>query len=144
MKIFFVMVLSTMMMNHPIFMLISVMMLTLLISMNFYYCTHLSFISMIMILLILGGMLIIFMYMISLCPNKKINFNKKLAVILSLAFLMMSINPIMAKFSTMFMMKMYSMNFFNLITLMMIYLIITLIVVMKISNTKEGPLKSYN
>lgn len=55
--------------------LISIMLLTLCISLTFYIFSQFSLISLIMILLILGGILIIFMYIVSLSPNNKISLN---------------------------------------------------------------------
>nr|YP_010329477.1 NADH dehydrogenase subunit 6 [Haemaphysalis colasbelcouri]UNO54012.1 NADH dehydrogenase subunit 6 [Haemaphysalis colasbelcouri] len=140
MKMIMFMSVTLMMMSHPMMMLMSIMLLTLFLSMTFYYCSQLAIVSMIMILLILGGMLVIFMYMISLCPNKKINFNKN-SIIMGLIILMTSKNFFLMKFEISNFIKMYSNNSMNLLLLMMMYLIISLTVVMKISNSNQMPVK---
>nr|YP_010329438.1 NADH dehydrogenase subunit 6 [Haemaphysalis kitaokai]UNO53882.1 NADH dehydrogenase subunit 6 [Haemaphysalis kitaokai] len=129
-----------MMMSHPMMMLMSIMLLTFFLSLMFYFSFQLAIISLIMILLILGGMLIVFMYMISLCPNKKINFNKN-SIIMSFLILMTSNFCILMKFEISNFIKMYSNNSMNLLLLMMMYLIVSLMVVMKISNSKQSPVK---
>nr|YP_009532703.1 NADH dehydrogenase subunit 6 [Haemaphysalis hystricis]AYA73269.1 NADH dehydrogenase subunit 6 [Haemaphysalis hystricis]QPM99874.1 NADH dehydrogenase subunit 6 [Haemaphysalis hystricis]UXX50274.1 NADH dehydrogenase subunit 6 [Haemaphysalis hystricis] len=130
-----------MMMTHPIMMLMSIMLLTLFMSMAFYSFSQFSLISLIMILLILGGMLIIFMYMVSLSPNNKISFNW--LMFLSAFFLMfiMKLEFHYENIKNEILDKIYFSNFMNLILLMMIYLILTLFVVLKLTNSNMSPMK---
>uniref|UniRef100_UPI0030FEF04E NADH dehydrogenase subunit 6 n=1 Tax=Amblyomma nitidum TaxID=1325864 RepID=UPI0030FEF04E len=129
-------------MNHPMTMLLSVILLTLFISMVFYFNSCNAFFSLIMILLILGGMLIIFMYMVSLCPNKKMNFNIKTCLMI-LFITPLSFPLISLKFFNEELIKIFFFPQIMMMLLMMIYLIITLMVVMKMLNWISSPLKSF-
>nr|YP_010324935.1 NADH dehydrogenase subunit 6 [Haemaphysalis qinghaiensis]UNO54064.1 NADH dehydrogenase subunit 6 [Haemaphysalis qinghaiensis] len=129
------------MMTHPIMMLMSVMMLTLYMSMIFYYISQFSMISLIMILLILGGMLIIFMYMVSLTPNNKISFNYKMIFVTTMTLLLINIEIQNKTLENFIFNKIYFYNFMNLIMLMMMYLILSLTVVMKLTNSNMSPMK---
>nr|YP_011017339.1 NADH dehydrogenase subunit 6 [Amblyomma naponense]WQF69002.1 NADH dehydrogenase subunit 6 [Amblyomma naponense] len=127
-------------MSHPMTMLISVILLTMLISFIFYELSLNSLIPMIMILLILGGMLILFMYMVSLCPNKKMNFNLKYTFFVIMMYFI-SIPPFFSNFMNKELTKIYSYSFMNMLLLMMVYLLITLTVVMKNLNWISSPMK---
>nr|YP_006234061.1 NADH dehydrogenase subunit 6 [Archaeocroton sphenodonti]AET63101.1 NADH dehydrogenase subunit 6 [Archaeocroton sphenodonti] len=133
----------TMFMSHPMMMLMSVMLLTFFLALIFYKITQISLVSLMMILLILGGMLIIFMYMISLCPNKKIIFKKISLLIIIFMIPTISMFHILMKFEISNFIKIYFFNFLNLLILMMIYLLITLLVVMKNSNFNNSPMKLF-
>nr|YP_011017352.1 NADH dehydrogenase subunit 6 [Amblyomma dubitatum]WQF69015.1 NADH dehydrogenase subunit 6 [Amblyomma dubitatum] len=128
-------------MSHPMTMLISVILLTILVSMMFYQNSCNSLFPLILILLILGGMLMIFMYMISLCPNKKMNFKLK-SILLLLMLMLSDFNLIFTKFYSQELMKIYYFSYLNVIMFMMIYLLISLMVVMKILNWISCPMKS--
>nr|QLD96996.1 NADH dehydrogenase subunit 6 [Amblyomma marmoreum] len=140
MILFFSILLTSM--SHPITMLISVILLTMFISMTFYNCSCNAFFPLILILLILGGMLIIFMYMISLCPNKKFNFNKKNYFII-LVMIFMNFSVIFIQFDKQELMKIYFSPFINMLLIMMVYIIITLMVVMKMLDWISCPMKSF-
>nr|YP_011017365.1 NADH dehydrogenase subunit 6 [Amblyomma tigrinum]WQF69028.1 NADH dehydrogenase subunit 6 [Amblyomma tigrinum] len=144
MKLTMTVIIIFMSMSHPMMMLISIIMLTFFVSFFFYnnFCN--SFIPLIMILLILGGMLIIFMYMVSLCPNKKMNFNYTNWTIMSIMILIfITLGKILLKFHLQDLIKIYFPLFMNMLLLMMCYLLITLTVVMKILNWISSPLKSF-
>nr|UKG20243.1 NADH dehydrogenase subunit 6 [Haemaphysalis longicornis] len=130
-----------MMMTHPIMMLMSIMLLTLYMSLAFYLFSQFSLISLIMILLILGGMLIIFMYMVSLSPNNKISLNWMMLI--SLFFMPVFINWEFhfENIKNEILNKIYFFCFMNLIMLMMTYLILTLFVVLKLTNSNMSPMK---
>uniref|UniRef100_UPI0030FE344E NADH dehydrogenase subunit 6 n=1 Tax=Amblyomma postoculatum TaxID=3107720 RepID=UPI0030FE344E len=126
--------------THPMTMLVSVILLTLFMSLFFYLNSCNSLFSLILVLLILGGMLMIFLYMVSLCPNMKMNFKKKLALFIPFPILM-EINCINSNFFLKDLMKIFFFMFANLIILMMIYLLATLLVVMKNLNWINTPMK---
>uniref|UniRef100_A0AAT9FFA8 NADH dehydrogenase subunit 6 n=1 Tax=Haemaphysalis megaspinosa TaxID=1155002 RepID=A0AAT9FFA8_9ACAR len=130
-----------MMMTHPIMMLMSVMMLTLYMAMIFYHISQFSMISLIMILLILGGMLIIFMYMVSLTPNNKILFNYKMIFVAAMMLMFINIEIQYKTLEHLILNKIYFHSFLNLIMLMMMYLILSLTVVMKLTNSSMSPMK---
>uniref|UniRef100_UPI0030FEC222 NADH dehydrogenase subunit 6 n=1 Tax=Amblyomma calabyi TaxID=3065602 RepID=UPI0030FEC222 len=126
--------------SHPMTMLISVIFITLFMSIFFYLNSCNSMFSLILILLILGGMLMIFLYMISLCPNLKIKLDKKMIFIIFLIF-SFKINFMYNNFMNQDLKKIFFFMFMNMIILMMMYLIITLLVVMKNLNWINSPMK---
>nr|WLD06627.1 NADH dehydrogenase subunit 6 [Dermacentor reticulatus] len=143
MKLLILLSILCMSMSHPIMMLMSLILLTLFLSMSFYFLFQFSLVSLLMILIILGGMLIIFMYMISLCPNKKIFINIKMiifSIIMTIPiyfpFHMMSFNIINIE-------KIYSINFTNMLILMMLFLIMSLMIISKNLNWINCPIKKY-
>nr|QLD97126.1 NADH dehydrogenase subunit 6 [Dermacentor rhinocerinus]QLD97139.1 NADH dehydrogenase subunit 6 [Dermacentor rhinocerinus] len=140
--IIFLMVLF-MSMSHPILMLISLILLTLFLSLTFYFLFQFSLISLLMILVILGGMLIIFMYMISLCPNKKMKFNK--SMIFTSIILSIFITPPLFLMNIEFtnISKIYCMNFTNMLIMMMMFLILTLMIISKNLSWINSPIKKF-
>nr|QLD97308.1 NADH dehydrogenase subunit 6 [Rhipicephalus maculatus] len=126
---------------HPIMMLTSLILLTLFLSLTFYFIYQFSIMSMMMILIILGGMLIVFMYMISLCPNKKITFNSKVFFIFLLMAMIIPNKMFMLKLELININKIYLANFVNMVILMMIFLIIMLMIVSKNLNWINAPIK---
>nr|QJF72870.1 NADH dehydrogenase subunit 6 [Nephus reunioni] len=148
-------------MNHPLSMgfliLIQTIMICLLmgsISMNFWY-------SYILILIMIGGLLILFIYMTSIASNEKFKFNFMILMLMML--LMMILILLILKFNTKYSefliknfltMKMnenynffYSMSkYYNypmnkLMIFSIIYLLISLIITVKICKIKSGPLR---
>nr|YP_010535438.1 NADH dehydrogenase subunit 6 [Ixodes pacificus]UYB78090.1 NADH dehydrogenase subunit 6 [Ixodes pacificus]UYB78103.1 NADH dehydrogenase subunit 6 [Ixodes pacificus]WKW95287.1 NADH dehydrogenase subunit 6 [Ixodes pacificus] len=127
--------------NHPMYMLMSIIFITLMMSIMIYKSIKMMWIPLILILLILGGMLILFLYIISLIPNKKLSVNKKISMFM--IFMLLSF-PSFKKLEISFLFM--NSNFFpssmNMMMFMMIYLIMTLIVVMKIMTTSYAPLST--
>uniref|UniRef100_UPI0030FE52E9 NADH dehydrogenase subunit 6 n=1 Tax=Amblyomma limbatum TaxID=591489 RepID=UPI0030FE52E9 len=140
MKFMLILSISMISFNHPMTMLISVIFITLFMSIFFYLNSCNSMFSLILILLILGGMLMIFLYMISLCPNLKIKLDKKMIFIIFLIF-SFKINFMYNNFMNQDLKKIFFFTFMNTIILMMMYLIITLLVVMKNLNWINSPMK---
>nr|APX39872.1 NADH dehydrogenase subunit 6 [Psylliodes cupreus] len=120
---------------------------------NFWY-------SYILLLIMVGGMLILFIYMTSIASNEKFKFNKNLLIILFSSLLLiimfclidlMYLNYFMNIQDTKMMYLNLSNNFslkkyfnypnFNLMMMMIIYLFITLVAVVKITNNSYGPLR---
>nr|ALO70571.1 NADH deshydrogenase subunit 6 [Eusphalerum torquatum] len=140
--------------NHPLSMGMILLCQTLLISLitgisslNFWY-------SYILFLIMVGGMLVLFIYMTSIASNEKFTFSN---LIFMMMFMMLMIMLIM--YMNIDMYQYYSMNMYNklnytfslnkflnypsniLLFMMIIYLFITLIAVVKITNIKIGPLR---
>nr|ALO76933.1 NADH deshydrogenase subunit 6 [Habrocerus capillaricornis] len=141
--------------NHPLSMGMVLMSQTILIafitgllSINFWF-------SYIMFLIMIGGMLVLFIYMTSIASNELFKFSTKIL------FLMIVSMMVTLMFIKMNMMEYYYMNtnlmnnesinfslnkFINypsnyIMILMIIYLLITLIAVVKIVNLNFGPLR---
>nr|QNP09685.1 NADH dehydrogenase subunit 6 [Ochthebius sp. IBE<ESP> AV177] len=129
---------------------ISVALITGLLHVNFWF-------SYILFLIMIGGMLVLFIYMTSMASNEKFKFNKNLIFILSMLIIfsmmifynldlfMMIIQMINCKIN--FSLNWLSLSKFyntpsNMIMFMMIiYLFITLIAVVKITDFNSGPLR---
>nr|YP_009528975.1 NADH dehydrogenase subunit 6 [Ophraella communa]AST14962.1 NADH dehydrogenase subunit 6 [Ophraella communa] len=149
-------------MNHPmskgLILLLQTILIALtssLLNLNYWY-------SYILFLIMIGGMLILFIYMTSIASNEKFKPNLKMIFIL-LMFLM--ITMIMINLDQFYMNilnqtienKLFNMNYnlnlsmmkyFNfpnyfIMISMIIYLFITLIAIVKITNFKYGPLRQH-
>nr|QRV62813.1 NADH dehydrogenase subunit 6 [Neoporus sp. NHM-IR594] len=153
-------------MNHPMAMglilltqTISIIMISSFYSLSFWF-------SYILFLIMIGGMLILFMYMTSLASNEKFNLSKNILIPLSLMFFsLMMMNWMNDSMLMNYLHKTSNLiEFFNyqnlyknenllslnsmynkpntFITLMMInYLLITLIAIVKITKSSKGPLR---
>nr|UPX88685.1 NADH dehydrogenase subunit 6 [Loricera pilicornis] len=151
--------------KHPLSMGLIILIQTISISlMSGMYCYSYWF-SYILFIVMLGGMLILFIYMTSIASNEMFNFSMKMTLlIILLTILLMMIYMIIDYmnltnfFTNINMMKMLDkFNFMkienmtlkmiynkpnNLITLMLInYLFLTLIAVVKITDLNYGPLR---
>nr|QTZ20321.1 NADH dehydrogenase subunit 6 [Spodoptera picta] len=126
--------------------------------------------SYILFLTFLGGLLVLFIYVSSIASNQlfnfKFNYKKMLTLLLIMMFFMLmmynnnmtwmnlSMNSDMNKFSDIYMFinnenkinlnKLYNNQTFLIMMMLMIYLFITLIAIVKITNIFYGPLRSSN
>nr|YP_010570225.1 NADH dehydrogenase subunit 6 [Anabropsis shii]UZF98282.1 NADH dehydrogenase subunit 6 [Anabropsis shii] len=155
--------------NHPLAMTLIILLQTLLICLMTGLISQSFWFSYILFLVFLGGMLVLFIYITSLASNEMFIIPTKF-ILLSLSILMTfifiscmldsslinlnitnndmnsSINNSMYLYneSTMSLMKLYN-NPTELITLMLVlYLFLTLIAVVKITNIFQGPLRQKN
>nr|YP_009443422.1 NADH dehydrogenase subunit 6 [Pteroptyx maipo]ATR80206.1 NADH dehydrogenase subunit 6 [Pteroptyx maipo] len=162
-SIMLTMTIMFMFISHPLSMGMILLIQTLLISMwtgfmsmNFWY-------SYILFIVMVGGMLILFIYMTSVASNEKFSFSKinmfiimlmSSIIIMSMLTdqiynMMSSMNSDLMMYKNMISFKM-SLNKFIMYPMMMmsltliIYLLITLIAVSKITNIQSGPLRKYN
>nr|ADW41387.1 NADH dehydrogenase subunit 6 [Drosophila flavomontana] len=155
-------------MIHPLAMGLTLLIQTILISLITGLMTKTFWFSYILFLIFLGGMLVLFIYVTSLASNEMFNLSIKLTLISITLFLMFLIlTLIVDKNSTSFFlmnneMEMISSSYSyfmenslalnklynfptNLITiLLMNYLLITLIVIVKITKMFKGPLRIMN
>nr|YP_009640824.1 NADH dehydrogenase subunit 6 [Hystrichopsylla weida qinlingensis]QCU82658.1 NADH dehydrogenase subunit 6 [Hystrichopsylla weida qinlingensis] len=151
-------------MNHPLTLGFMLMIQTLWISLFIGFISKTFWFSYILFITFLGGMLILFIYMTSLSSNEYFNFSFKPMMILMLMtvliILIMSLknfyffnhfNNLDSNFNNFIftninsnilnMNKLY--NFpYNLLTILLIlYLLITLIIVVKMTNIFYGPMR---
>nr|QRV62660.1 NADH dehydrogenase subunit 6 [Stictonectes samai] len=151
--------------NHPMSMGLIIIMQTIMIALITGMYSYTFWFSYILFLIMIGGMLILFMYMTSLASNEKFKFSMKLIlastliifILLIMLFNDKSIINMMMKNSNMMEMLNNYTNFKNenlkslnmmynkpnyMITMIMInYLLITLIAVVKITKFNKGPLR---
>nr|YP_010692636.1 NADH dehydrogenase subunit 6 [Machaerotypus stigmosus]WBV77377.1 NADH dehydrogenase subunit 6 [Machaerotypus stigmosus] len=140
------------MMKSPMSMGLTLLMQTTLTILMMNMVNSYSWIPMITFLIMIGGLMIIFMYMSSITSNEKFKFNFKMMLTLIMMMLIMEETMLnlpnqefqaiqMTASNMMSMNKMYSK--FMLMTMMMVmYLLLTMISVNKIIKLFEGPLRS--
>nr|YP_010254114.1 NADH dehydrogenase subunit 6 [Scaphidium formosanum]QTZ18655.1 NADH dehydrogenase subunit 6 [Scaphidium formosanum] len=142
-------------MNHPLTMGLILLLQTILITLisstmmtNFWF-------SYILFLIMISGMLVLFIYMTSLASNEKFKYSNKLMLLsISTMSTYLIINKFMINNNNMDFMSwnnnlMFKMNlskFLNspsnlMMIMLIIYLLITLIAIVKITNTSMGPLR---
>nr|YP_010381680.1 NADH dehydrogenase subunit 6 [Augilodes binghami]UDL72055.1 NADH dehydrogenase subunit 6 [Augilodes binghami] len=162
MKLIILMIsLLTPMINHPISLGSLLLIQTTLICLNLSFSMKTSWYSYILFITIIGGMMIMFMYMASISSNEKFfSFNWKknifFSVLIILTFLISKNDISTFKFlmkseetkiilneiyenKTMY--KMFNFNKINITLMLMFILLITMISVTNISSSFEGPLK---
>nr|ANJ70633.1 NADH dehydrogenase subunit 6 [Pterostichus madidus] len=152
--------------KHPMSMGLILFIQTLLISLITGMFSYSYWYSYILFLVMVGGMLVLFIYMTSLASNEMFNFSIKMSLFIIMSILMimfsflmidyMIINPLlknsnmMEMINNLMMLKnenLLSLNMIynipnNLISFMLMnYLFLTLIAVVKISNINHGPLR---
>nr|QZP41260.1 NADH dehydrogenase subunit 6 [Geoscapheus dilatatus] len=147
-------------MNHPLAMGLILLIQTITISMITGLSAQSFWFSYVLFLIFIGGMLVLFIYITSLASNEMFIMSTKLL------YLMMIITPLLVflmkmnflnltnQESLMFLMinnstplpllKLYSYPTGMLTIMMAIYLLITLIAVVKIINIFSGPLRQMN
>nr|AXS65828.1 NADH dehydrogenase subunit 6 [Rhinostomus barbirostris] len=144
--------------NHPLTMSMILLVTSMLVSLSAGAFFPSFWYSYIMFLVMVGGMLVLVIYMTSVASNEKFKFPLKSTVI-SLLFAMIfmiipheymqtveSLSPDCLPFnahetSTYFFNKYYNLPGVSVMILMMIYLLLTLIMVVKITDIKSGPLR---
>uniref|UniRef100_UPI0030FEC0B8 NADH dehydrogenase subunit 6 n=1 Tax=Neopanorpa claripennis TaxID=3135613 RepID=UPI0030FEC0B8 len=156
-------------MKHPLAMGLLLLTQTLTICLTIGMVSKTFWFSYILFLVFLGGMLVLFIYMTSLASNEMFSMSFKLiSLFITFLFFIMLINILLDKnlilstfsnldmnnFMELFMLKTNenSLNLTKLynqptsmITLMLInYLLLTLIVIVKITNIFHGPLRQKN
>nr|AXS65287.1 NADH dehydrogenase subunit 6 [Histeroidea sp. 1 KM-2017] len=142
-------------MKHPMSMGLILLMQTVLVSINLSISSNNSWFSYILYLIMVGGMLILFIYMTSTASNEKFKLNTLMMLMLSLmmVFVMMIImmnDPL--NFETINKINLMSTNsnnlnkFINLpssliLVQLILYLFITLIATVKITSSNQGALR---
>uniref|UniRef100_A0AAU7YUG2 NADH-ubiquinone oxidoreductase chain 6 n=1 Tax=Rhaphidophora duxiu TaxID=3229864 RepID=A0AAU7YUG2_9ORTH len=157
------------MINHPLAMMIMIITQTVLICLMTGIISQTFWFSYILFLVFLGGMLVLFIYITSLASNEMFKLPSKIIItffmftsimIMMMMFMDSSMSNIMSmnmdmmqmlnSMTTMYsesnisLMKLYN-NPTNMMTLMLVmYLFLTLIVIVKITNIFQGPLRQKN
>nr|YP_009917455.1 NADH dehydrogenase subunit 6 [Drabescus ineffectus]QLJ57903.1 NADH dehydrogenase subunit 6 [Drabescus ineffectus] len=113
-----------------------------------------SWLTFIMFLMMVGGLLILFMYMSSIASNEKFKVNMSLyliLIILALPFEELTFNMIINEKQTImnypeaiYMSKIFNKSGMIITFMMFCYLILTMISVIKIIKIYKGPLRSFN
>nr|AXS65076.1 NADH dehydrogenase subunit 6 [Histeroidea sp. 2 KM-2017] len=143
-----------MVMSHPLSMALILLLQTALIAIQSGLINFNYWFSYIMFLIMVGGMLVLFIYMTSVASNEKFSIKPQTILTYTVLFMtLMILSPTnnfipMETLSNLWHpLKMISitkyMNFPNssLVVLLMSYLLIALIAIVKICNIKYGPLR---
>nr|YP_010531109.1 NADH dehydrogenase subunit 6 [Omoglymmius wukong]UXW93696.1 NADH dehydrogenase subunit 6 [Omoglymmius wukong] len=146
-------------MKHPMSMGLILLLETLLISLISGWFCYSYWYSFILFLIMIGGLLILFIYMTSLASNEKLSYKM---TIFNMSMILIFINliimymymmyPLSQNFSSIFSNNLYNKTLnsltliynkptFYITMLMIIYLLITLISAIKIINLNYGPLR---
>nr|YP_009919114.1 NADH dehydrogenase subunit 6 [Cataclysta lemnata]QMP96707.1 NADH dehydrogenase subunit 6 [Cataclysta lemnata] len=155
--------------NHPLSMGLMILMQTIMVSIISSMMIKTYWFSYILFLTFLGGLLVLFIYVSSMAPNEmfKISFNMKLIFMISTCLIIIISylnfynmkwinlninNSEMNNFFNVYLFfnnenkinlsKLYNNKTFMLMIMMMLYLFITLVAVVKITNIFYGPLRS--
>nr|UHY94362.1 NADH dehydrogenase subunit 6 [Folsomia candida] len=140
--------------SHPVIMMILIISQTMILCLTAWVNMKISWFSYILFLIFLGGLMVLFIYITSLASNelmtiKMINSPKIFSVMVlvtTLIFVNVETQSAKDTGASFFLLKtfnfMYSSNNCALLATAMIYLLLTLIIVVKISNKFEAPLKN--
>nr|YP_009918129.1 NADH dehydrogenase subunit 6 [Torleya nepalica]QLP89031.1 NADH dehydrogenase subunit 6 [Torleya nepalica] len=153
-------------MKHPLAMGLVLLMQTILISLLTGFLNSSFWMSYILFLVFLGGMLVLFIYMTSLASNEMFSISSPIITFLPATFLgvgLMSwgislfdcLNPTYTSFKSLnqlqdnyllpnLTLKLYNTFSSHLTFLLVIYLFLTLIVVVKLTSINQGPLRPYH
>ncbi|YP_009370132.1 NADH dehydrogenase subunit 6 (mitochondrion) [Macrosteles quadrilineatus] len=152
MKIMLMIPSMTLFMKTPMSMGVMLLMQTIMATMLTSKIMLSSWISMVMFLMLVGGLLILFMYMSSIASNEKFKMNYKMFMLFIIMFvpteeLMSEIqineNEIyMSKNEMLTFMKMYNKKTMMITIMVFIYMLLTMIIVTKIVKINKGPLRA--
>nr|AKR07182.1 NADH dehydrogenase subunit 6 [Nigidionus parryi] len=148
--------------SHPLSMGLSLLFQSTLIALLSGMLNLSYWYSYILFLIMVGGMLVLFMYMTNTASNEKFIFSKPITIMVTLfvmsmlSFLMFSdswkfIFPVFLHKMSIFdwntlpsLNKFLNQPFISVSSLIIIYLLLTLVAIIKISNIKHGPLRHLN
>nr|UFZ13408.1 NADH dehydrogenase subunit 6 [Neohermes filicornis] len=154
-------------MNHPLAMGLILLIQTTLISIISGNIMKTFWFSYLLFLIMLGGMLVLFIYMTSLASNEKFSFSmnnllfNSLILFIFIMIIMFNDNIIMfinninidmnfmnniinIKENNLNLIKLYNYPIMNITLLLVNYLFLTLIIIVKITNINYGPLRQFN
>nr|YP_010946385.1 NADH dehydrogenase subunit 6 [Balta jinlinorum]WGO57103.1 NADH dehydrogenase subunit 6 [Balta jinlinorum] len=147
-------------MNHPMTMGLMLLLMTTLTSLLSGMLLQTFWLSYVLMLVFLGGMMVLFIYVTSIASNEMIKMISKKTIIMitmtmMITSLMINYYPIMENQETTNIMmintntlnsllKLYNNSTSYITTMMATYLFITLIAIVKITNIFSGPLRKMN
>nr|QCF39609.1 NADH dehydrogenase subunit 6 [Glomeridesmus spelaeus] len=131
--------------SHPMEMSILLIIMTLTISINSLMFSMTQWFSYILFLIYMGGVMVMFMYMSSLTPNKFPTSIKKIYFIMMFPLLFFMFNnkilKIMNLKSSMSIMKSFTFLSLNMTMIIILILMITMISIIMITQNKKTPLR---
>nr|YP_010535282.1 NADH dehydrogenase subunit 6 [Megacopta distanti]UYA97756.1 NADH dehydrogenase subunit 6 [Megacopta distanti]UYA97769.1 NADH dehydrogenase subunit 6 [Megacopta distanti] len=138
-----------MFMKHPLSMGFLLIMQTLIVAMITGMIMKSFLLSYIIMIIMLSGALVLFIYMASVASNEKFQTSMKMFMMFMMtsmiSYLLTNKVSLIMNYNSLMEMKSLSKLFNNLsmymTIMMMLYLLFTMIVVSSIANTNEGPLR---
>nr|QWC54303.1 NADH dehydrogenase subunit 6 [Jebusaea hammerschmidtii] len=143
--------------NHPLSLGLMLLIQTLLISLLTGMMNYNFWFSYILFLVMVGGMLVLFIYMTSVASNEKFKLSNKLLIPITMLIMMMVMMTLIDQLPLNTMFTSQDLNIssnnnlsaskyissleYNLMAMIITYLLICLIMVVKITNIKYGPLR---
>nr|YP_010147362.1 NADH dehydrogenase subunit 6 [Plautia crossota]QQP22173.1 NADH dehydrogenase subunit 6 [Plautia crossota] len=145
------MALILMMLNHPLSMGLILILQTLITAMLIGYMMNSFLFSYIIIIIMLSGALVLFIYMASIASNEKFKLSIKNLLLSMSVFLMslmwlflynkMNLPNNMIYIEELSLIKLFNTNTAKITLLMIIYLLLAMIAVSNIAKTNNGPLR---
>nr|QHR79556.1 NADH dehydrogenase subunit 6 [Necrobia ruficollis] len=154
---------SIIFLQHPMSLGMILLLQTLLTSLMINMINYNFWYSYILFLIMIGGMLILFIYMTSIASNEKFSISNLLIILFFITLLIITLSLLIDNFYSNILSLNYDMmnmnknmdfklslnkyfNFpsYSIFYISIIYLLITLIAVVKISNFNLGPLRQNN
>lgn len=145
---------------HPLSMGLTLLIQTVLISLSAGLITYTYWFSYILFIIFLGGILVLFIYVTSLASNESFSFSYSSLFFSTLLIFILTplsilwdplisetitnlpLSSLVSNSSNVFIIRwIYSTNLINFTLFIILYLLLTLIVVVKISNLFKGPLR---
>nr|YP_002735041.1 NADH dehydrogenase subunit 6 [Malcus inconspicuus]ABZ02057.1 NADH dehydrogenase subunit 6 [Malcus inconspicuus] len=132
--------------KHPLSMGITIILQTIIIALSIGEMMNSFWFSYIIIIIMLSGMMVLFIYMASIASNEKLKFSNKMTFLIMMTLIMsnnnstywMELNNNWINIS----MNMLFNSITMMITLIMVnYLFFCMMIISKIVNIKEGPLR---
>nr|QZZ18315.1 NADH dehydrogenase subunit 6 [Eurhadina jarrayi] len=143
------------MMNHPMSMglMLMIQTITIIILMNKMLTS--SWFTMITFMMMIGGLLIMFMYMSSIASNEKFKLKSNLTLIFILLIMVQdemllesqideTQNVLEMNYMNFSLTKIYNMKSMMLTIMLIMYLLLTMISVTKMVKHHKGPLRTFN
>nr|YP_010952784.1 NADH dehydrogenase subunit 6 [Trapezia digitalis]WMQ53204.1 NADH dehydrogenase subunit 6 [Trapezia digitalis] len=149
--------------KHPLALGLTLLLQTIMVSIIAGTSTYSFWFSYILFMIFLGGMLVLFIYVASLASNETFFFDFKYFtfycfMLFFLTFTTFFIDPLMSPYSSslpissvsshlstpFFLSWIYNHNFMNFTLFIVMYLLLTLVVVVKITNFTKSPLRLQN
>nr|QIV24741.1 NADH dehydrogenase subunit 6 [Eurynassa australis] len=152
--------LTFMFLSHPLSFGLILLLQTILIALTTGLMNYNFWFSYILFLIMVGGMLILFIYMTSVASNEMFKFSPKVLFLSAMFFIMMAplmfmdktivnmsnflcelINQNLVQENTISLSKFMNMPMNSNLIMIIVYLLISLIMVVKITNIQHGPLR---
>lgn len=137
--------------NHPLIIVIILIIISTLTAIKLGTLYSTFWLSYILFLVLVGGILIIFIYITRIAPNEKFKINNKIFISIIIVFPLwfindfytnyIYINNLLIKANEIIIIKYINFPNVFLPTIIILYLILTLIVVVKITKINIGPLR---